>query len=62
MLALSAGPAVSSAGGTRVAEAAEGSAGSTGAGRIGGDADLDGAVIGFAVDTAAASPSVPQTS
>ena len=70
LLALSAGPAVNSAGSTgasgaadgsagstRATEVADGSAGSTGAGRVRGDANLDGAAIGLAV---VASPSVPQ--
>ena len=47
-------------GSARSTGAANGSARSTGAGRVGGDADLDSAAIGLAVDAAAASPSVPR--
>ena len=54
-----AGSAVGSAGSTG---AADGSARSTGAARVGGDADLDGIAIEPAVDSTAASPSIPQTS
>ena len=61
------GAADGSVGSTGVAEGsagstgtADGSVGSTGAARVGVDADLDGAAIEFAVDAAAASPSVPQ--
>ena len=49
--------AVGSAGSTG---AVDGSAGSTRATRVEGNIDLDGAVIGFAVDAAVASPSVPR--
>ena len=42
--------------------ATNGSAGSTGAIRARGDVDLDSATIGFAVDTAAVSSSVPRAS
>ena len=43
-------------------DAADGSARSTGATRVGGDADLDGATIEFAVNAAATSLSVPRAS
>ena len=49
---LSAGSTVGSAGST----------GAAGAARAGGDADLDGVAIEFAVDDATASPSVPRVS
>ena len=51
-----------SVGSTGAAEAADGSAGSTGAAKVGGDANLDGATIEFAIDAATASPSVPRVS
>ena len=62
LLVLSAGSAVGSAGSTGAAGAADGGARSTGAAGVGGDVDLDGAAIEFAVDAAAASASVPWVS
>ena len=58
LLTLSAGSNAGSAGST---EAADSSAGSTRAARAGGEANLDGAATGLAVDAAVASPSVPRT-
>ena len=55
-------PAVGNARSTRVVGAADGSAGSTGAARVEGDKDLEGAAIELVDDAVVASPSVPWAS
>ena len=52
---------IGSTGSTRVTGAADGSAVSTGAAKVGGGANLDDAAAGLAVNAAVASPSIPQT-
>ena len=56
---LSAGSAVGSAGSIGATGSADGSAGSTGAADAGGEANLDGATTGLAVDSAVVLLSVP---